>query len=208
MAFEKAWRNLRSIVEICRRNSAYDVRVAKDDEERARLWLGRKGAFGAMGRISPDMVTMDAVIPRTRLPEVLAEISRISERYGLPVANVFHAGDGNIHPLILFDSRVPDQVERIFGMSDDIMKLCVGVGGSLSGEHGIGYEKKEFMDLVFTETDLDVMMRVKRVFNPEGLLNPSKIFPSRRGCTEVGSHTTTSTAEIGKSVEEILRGTR
>jgi glycolate oxidase subunit GlcD len=197
-----------SIVEICRRNSAYDVRVAKDDEERTRLWLGRKGAFGAMGRISPDMVTMDAVIPRTRLPEVLAEISRISERYGLPVANVFHAGDGNIHPLILFDSRVPDQVERIFGMSDDIMKLCVGVGGSLSGEHGIGYEKKEYMGMVFTDTDLDVMMQVKRVFNPDGLLNPSKIFPSRRGCTEVGRHTTTSTAEIGKRVDEILRGTR
>jgi glycolate oxidase subunit GlcD len=197
-----------SIVEICRSNSAYDVRVAKDDEERTRLWLGRKGAFGAMGRISPDMVTMDAVIPRTRLPEVLAEISRISERYGLPVANVFHAGDGNIHPLILFDSRVPDQVERIFGMSDDIMKLCVGVGGSLSGEHGIGYEKKEYMDMVFTDTDLDVMMQVKRVFNPDGLLNPSKIFPSRRGCTEVGRHTTTSTAEIGKRVDEILRGTR
>lgn len=197
-----------SIAEICRRNSAYDVRVAKDDEERTRLWLGRKGAFGAMGRISPDMVTMDAVIPRTRLPEVLAEISRISERHGLPVANVFHAGDGNIHPLILFDSRVPDQVERIFGMSDDIMKLCVGVGGSLSGEHGIGYEKKEYMDMVFTDTDLDVMMQVKRVFNPDGLLNPSKIFPSRRGCTEVGRHTTTSTAEIGKRVDEILRGTR
>jgi glycolate oxidase subunit GlcD len=197
-----------AIAEICRRNGAYDVRMAKDDDERARLWLGRKGAFGAMGRISPDMITMDAVIPRTRLPEVLAEISRISERYGLPVANVFHAGDGNIHPLILFDSRVPDQVERIFGMSDDIMKLCVGVGGSLSGEHGIGYEKKEYMDMVFTDTDLDVMMQVKRVFNPDGLLNPSKIFPSRRGCTEVGRHTTTSTAEIGKRVDEVLRGSR
>jgi glycolate oxidase subunit GlcD len=196
-----------AIVEICRRNGAYDVRVAKDEEERARLWLGRKGAFGAMGRISPDMITMDAVIPRTRLPEVLTEIARISKRYGLPVANVFHAGDGNIHPLILFDSRVPDQVSRIFGMSDDIMKLCVGVGGSLSGEHGIGYEKKEYMDMVFTETDLDVMMQVKRVFNPDGLLNPSKIFPSKRGCTEVGRHTTTSTAEIGKRVDEILRGT-
>jgi len=103
---------------------------------------------------------------------------------------------------------VPDQVERIFGMSDDIMKLCVGVGGSLSGEHGIGYEKKEYMDMVFTDTDLDVMMQVKRVFNPDGLLNPSKIFPSRRGCTEVGPHTTTSTAEIGKHVDAILRGTR
>ncbi len=195
-----------AIVEICRRNNAYDVRVARDDDERARLWMGRKGAFGAMGRISPDMIVMDAVIPRTRLPEVLAEIARLSERYGLPVANVFHAGDGNIHPLILFDSRYQDQVDRIFGMSEEIMKLCVGVGGSLSGEHGIGYEKKDFMDLIFNDSDLDAMMRVKRVFNPDGLLNPSKIFPSRRGCTEVGRQTTTSTAEISKKIAEVLGG--
>ena len=197
-----------SIVEICRRNNAYEVRVAKDDDERARLWLGRKGAFGAMGRLAPDMITMDAVIPRTRLPEVLLEIDRMSARYGLGVANVFHAGDGNLHPLILFDSRYPDQVEKIFTMSEEIMKLCVSVGGSLSGEHGIGYEKKEFMGLVYDEPDLDAMMRVKRVFNPDGLLNPSKIFPTRRGCTEVGKHTTTSTAEIGKRVEEVLLGTK
>ena len=195
-----------AIVEICRRNRAYDVRVAKDDEERAKLWLGRKGAFGAMGRLAPDMITMDAVIPRTRLPEVLVAIDRMSERYGLDVANVFHAGDGNLHPLILFDSRYQDQVEKIFGMSEEIMKLCVDVGGSLSGEHGIGYEKKDFMDLVFTEADLNTMMRVKQVFNPDGLLNPAKIFPSRRGCTEIGKHTTTSTAEIGKKVEAILLG--
>jgi len=195
-----------AIVEICRRNKAYDIRVAKDDEERAKLWLGRKGAFGAMGRLAPDMITMDAVIPRTRLPEVLVAIDEMSERYGLGVANVFHAGDGNLHPLILFDSRYPDQVDKIFAMSEEIMKLCVDVGGSLSGEHGIGYEKKDFMDLVFNEGDLDSMMRVKRVFNPDGLLNPAKIFPSRRGCTEVGKHTTTSTAEIGKRVESILLG--
>jgi glycolate oxidase subunit GlcD len=195
-----------AIVDICRRNRAYEVRVAKDDDERARLWLGRKGAFGAMGRLAPDMITMDAVIPRTRLPEVLVAIDKMSERYGLSVANVFHAGDGNLHPLILFDSRYSDQVDKILGMSEEIMKLCVDVGGSLSGEHGIGYEKKDFMDLVFSEPDLDTMMRVKRVFNPDGLLNPSKIFPSRRGCTEVGKHTTTSTAEIGKRVEEVLLG--
>jgi glycolate oxidase subunit GlcD len=197
-----------SIVEICRRNNAYQVRVAKDDDERARLWLGRKGAFGAMGRLAPDMITMDAVIPRTRLPEVLVQIDRMSERYGLGVANVFHAGDGNLHPLILFDSRYPDQVDKIFTMSEEIMKLCVGVGGSLSGEHGIGYEKKDFMGLVFDDPDLDAMMRVKRVFNPEGLLNPAKIFPERRACTEVGKHATTNTAEIGKRVEEVLLGKR
>jgi glycolate oxidase subunit GlcD len=197
-----------AIVEICRKNRAYEVRVAKDDEERAKLWLGRKGAFGAMGRLAPDMITMDAVIPRTRLPEVLVAIDRMSEKYGLSVANVFHAGDGNLHPLILFDSRYSDQVDKIFAMSEDIMKLCVEVGGSLSGEHGIGYEKKDFMDLVFTEGDLETMMRVKKVFNPDGLLNPEKIFPSRRGCTEIGKHTTTNTAEIGKRVEAVLLGSR
>src|SRR6266571_4530900 len=148
-------------------NNAYEVRVAKDDDERARLWLGRKGAFGAMGRLAPDMITMDAVIPRTRLPEVLVAIDRMSERYRLSVANVFHAGDGNLHPLILFDGRHPDQVEKIFAMSEEIMRLCVDVGGALSGEHGIGYEKKDFMDLVFTPRDLETMMRVKRVFNPD-----------------------------------------
>src|SRR5262249_23962055 len=197
-----------AIVEICRRNRAYDVRVAKDDEERAKLWLGRKGAFGAMGRLAQDMITMDAVIPRTRLPEVLVAIDRMSESYGLGVANVFHASDGNLHPLILFDSRYADQVDKIFRMSEEIMKLCVNVGGSLSGEHGIGYEKKDFMDLVFNESDLDSMMRVKQVFNPDGLLNTAKIFPAPRGCTEIGKHTTTSTAEIGKRVEEILLGTK
>jgi glycolate oxidase subunit GlcD len=193
-----------AIVEICRRNQAYEIRVAKDDQERARLWMGRKGAFGAMGRISPDMIVMDSVIPRTRLPEVLAAIDRIAERYELPVANVFHAGDGNLHPLILFDSRRPDQVDKIIDMGGDIMRVCVDAGGSLSGEHGIGFEKKEFMDLVFTEDDLSVMTAVKQVFNPSGLLNPSKIFPTRRSCTEIGKQTTTSTAEIAKRVEHVL----
>src|SRR2546428_7485561 len=127
-------------VQTCALPISYEVRVAKDDDERARLWLGRKGAFGAMGRLAPDMITMDAVIPRTRLPEVLVAIDRMSSRYGLAVANVFHAGDGNLHPLILFDSRYPDQVDKIFGMSEEIMKLCVAVGGSLSGERGIGVD--------------------------------------------------------------------
>jgi glycolate oxidase len=193
-----------AIVEICRRNNAYETRVAKNDEERAKLWLGRKGAFGAMGRISPDMIVMDAVIPRTRLPEVLSAIDRFSEEYGLQVANVFHAGDGNLHPLILFDSRRQDQVDKIHGMGEAIMKLCVDVGGALSGEHGIGVEKKEFMGLVFDAEDLESMARVKRVFNPTGLLNPGKVFPTRRSCTEIGRQTTTDTAEIGRRVAEVL----
>jgi glycolate oxidase len=160
-----------------------------------------------MGRISPDMLVMDAVIPRTRLPEVLLEIDRIAARYQLPVANVFHAGDGNLHPLILFDSRRPDQVDRIFAMGEEILKLCVNVGGSLSGEHGIGCEKKDYMGMVFSDSDMDTMLRVKDVFNPEGLLNPSKIFPTRRSCTEIGKQTVTSTAEIAKRVDAVLRGT-
>lgn len=193
-----------AIVEICKKNQAYEIRVARDDQERAQLWLGRKGAFGAMGRISPDMVVMDAVIPRTQLPGVLTEIYRLADHYGLGVANVFHAGDGNLHPLILFDSRRQDQVDKILDLGGDIMKVCVDAGGALSGEHGIGIEKKEFMGLVFNETDLDVMMQVKSVFNPRGLLNPSKIFPTRRSCTEIGKGTTTSTEIIGKRVEAVL----
>jgi len=193
-----------AIVEICKKNQAYEIRVARDDQERAQLWLGRKGAFGAMGRISPDMVVMDAVIPRTQLPGVLTEIYRLADHYGLGVANVFHAGDGNLHPLILFDSRRQDQVDKILDLGGDIMKVCVDAGGALSGEHGIGIEKKEFMGLVFNETDLDVMMQVKSVFNPRGLLNPSKVFPTRRSCTEIGKGTTTNTEIIGKRVEAVL----
>lgn len=193
-----------AISEICRKNQAYEIRVAKNDQERAQLWLGRKGAFGAMGRVSPDMMVMDAVIPRTRLPEVLLEVDRLSELHGLAVANVFHAGDGNLHPLILFDSRFPDQVERIHDLGAAIMKVCVDAGGALSGEHGIGVEKKEFMGLIFSEDDLAVMAEVKSVFNPTSMLNPSKIFPTRRACSEIGRSNTTSTAEIAKRVESVL----
>src|SRR5262249_6453217 len=134
------------------------------------------------------------------------EIDRIAQRYGLPVANVFHAGDGNLHPLILFDGRRADQLERIFAMGEEVLKICVEVGGSLSGEHGIGYEKKEYMGMVFSESDLETMLRVKAVFNPKGLLNPEKVFPSRRSCTEIGKQTVTSTEEIGRRVESVLRG--
>ncbi len=194
------------ITAICEKNQAYEIRVAKNDQERAQLWLGRKGAFGAMGRISPDMIVMDAVIPRTHLPDVLGEVDRLAEKYGLGIANVFHAGDGNLHPLILFDSRYPEQVEKIHDLSAEIMKVCVDVGGALSGEHGIGIEKKEFMGLIFSEDDLNVMAAVKSVFNPTAKLNPAKIFPSRRACSEIGHTTTTNAVEIGKRVEAILLG--
>jgi glycolate oxidase len=137
---------------------------------------------------------------------VLLEVDRLSELHGLAVANVFHAGDGNLHPLILFDSRYPDQVERIHKLGEAIMRVCVDAGGALSGEHGIGIEKKEFMGLIFNDTDLDVMGDVKSVFNPTAMLNPSKIFPSRHACSEIGRSTTTSTAAIGKRVEAMLLG--
>ena len=194
-----------AIVRICEQNDSYDIRVAADDEQRNRLWLGRKGAFGAMGRISPDMIVMDAVIPRTRLPEVLKDIDRISKEYDLPVANVFHAGDGNLHPLILFDGRQADQVDRIFAMGEEIMEVCVAVGGALSGEHGIGVEKKDYMPMVFGENDLEVMLRAKGVFNPRGLLNPGKIFPTRGACTEVGPGVT-STAEAARRIDRYVAG--
>jgi glycolate oxidase subunit GlcD len=194
-----------AIVAICRAHGAFDIRVAANDEERERIWMGRKGAFGAMGRISPDMIVMDAVIPRTRLPEVMARIESISAEYGLPVANVFHAGDGNLHPLILFDGRDSDQVDRIHRMSEAIMSACVRVGGTLSGEHGIGVEKKEFMPMVFNEEDLAAMRRVRDVFNPTGLLNPGKIFPTRGACTEVGPGVT-RTAEAARRVGKYVLG--
>jgi glycolate oxidase subunit GlcD len=173
-------------VEICLRNNARAVRVAKDDAERMKLWAARKRAFGAMGRIKADLMVQDAVIPRSRLPEVLDEIYRIAERYGLTVANVFHAGDGNLHPNISFDGRDPDQVERVEAASKEIMELCVGVGGSITGEHGVGMDKIESMRLIFSENDLERMLAVRDVFNPAGLCNPGKVVPTTKTCRFCG----------------------
>ena len=168
--------------DICLRNSARAVRVAKDAAERDRLWAARKRAFGAMGRIRTDLMVQDAVIPRSRLPEVLDEIYRIAERYNLTVANVFHAGDGNLHPNISFDGRDPDQVRRVEAASREIMQLCVGVGGSITGEHGVGMDKIESMRLIFSDSDMQRMLAVKDVFNPDGLCNPGKVIPTTKTC--------------------------
>lgn len=173
-------------VEICLRNNARAVRVAQDDTERARLWAARKRAFGAMGRIKADLMVQDAVIPRSRLPEVLDEIYRIAARYNLMVANVFHAGDGNLHPNISFDGRDPDQVRRVEGASKEIMQLCVSVGGTITGEHGVGIDKIESMRLIFTDEDLDKMLAVRDVFNPSGLCNPGKVIPTTKTCRYCG----------------------
>jgi len=174
------------VVEICQRNHARAVRVAKDAAERDRLWAARKRAFGAMGRIKADLMVQDAVIPRSRLPEVLDEIYKIAARHHLTVANVFHAGDGNLHPNISFDGRDPDQVSRVTAASKEIMELCVGVGGSITGEHGVGMDKIESMRLIFSESDMDRMLSLRDVFNPKGLCNPGKVIPSYKTCRFCG----------------------
>jgi glycolate oxidase len=174
----------RRVEEICRRHDAAEIRLARDDAERALLWKGRKAAFAAAGRISPDYYVQDGVIPRTTLPQVLAEIERMSERHGLRVANVFHAGDGNLHPLILYDNKQPGALERAEEFGADILRLCVAVGGSISGEHGIGHDKKAYMPVMFTDDDLDTQQMVRCAFDPKHLANPTKVFPTPRLCGE------------------------
>src|SRR5689334_20137744 len=173
-------------VAICLRSSARAVRVAKDDAERTKLWAARKRAFGAMGRIAADLMVQDAVIPRSRLPEVLDQIYRIAEKHRLMVANVFHAGDGNLHPNISFDGRDSDERRRVEQASKEIMRLCVGVGGSITGEHGVGMDKIESMRLIFSENDMDRMLSLRDVFNPKGLCNPGKVIPSYKTCRFCG----------------------
>ena len=175
---------LAAVSAICTSCGAREVRAAADAADRERLWKGRKGAFGAMGRISPDYYVQDGVIPRSRLPSVLRAVEAIGRRYELRIANVFHAGDGNLHPLILFDRRAAGELERAIAAGADILRACVEHGGSISGEHGIGLEKRDCMTLQFSVDDLALMARVKRAFNPTGLCNPGKIFPTGRRCGE------------------------
>ena len=173
------------VEEICRECGAVELRVATTDAERALFWKGRKAAFAAMGRVSHDYYVQDGVVPRTRLPEVLDRIGRLEEQYGLRVGNVFHAGDGNLHPLVLYDRRNPGEPERAKELAESILEICMDVGGALTGEHGIGTDKACRMPLMFSETDLETMTRVRRAFDPEGLCNPGKIFPTPRLCGEV-----------------------
>src|SRR5438128_2384299 len=174
------------IVEACRDSGAREVRTARDEAERQLLWKGRKSAFGAYGRVSPAYMVMDGVIPRTRLPYVLNRVNQIVETHGLRVGNVFHAGDGNLHPNILYDPRIPGEEARVVAAGAEIMKVCAEVGGSISGEHGIGLEKADFMPFIFSAADLEFMRRLKDAFNPGGLCNPGKIFPTKKSCVEVG----------------------
>jgi glycolate oxidase subunit GlcD len=169
---------------ICRKHGARDVKTASDERERKRLWAARKGAFGAMGRISPDTMLQDAVVPRSRLPEVLAATYRIGAKYGLRVANVFHAGDGNLHPFLCFDARHPEEVVRVKEASRELMETCVRAGGSITGEHGVGLDKSDYLPLIFSADDMDTMLRVRAAFDPTGLCNPGKIIPTSRSCGE------------------------
>jgi glycolate oxidase len=173
------------VTAICERNGSDDVRVAQDEPERQRFWKARKAAFAAMGRISPNYFVQDGVIPRTKLPEVLERIDGLSQEYGLIVANVFHAGDGNLHPLVCFDGAVEGEAERAEELSGRILDVCLEAGGSITGEHGVGVDKKRHMPKMFAEPDLDTFQRLRCAFDPAGLANPGKVMPTPRLCGEV-----------------------
>ena len=174
---------VQGIAEAC---GATTLRVSQSEAERESFWAGRKAAFPAIGRISPDYYCMDGTIPRGRLPEVLKRIGEFSEKYGLAVANVFHAGDGNLHPLILYDANIPGELEKTEAFGADILRLCVEVGGVLTGEHGVGVEKRDLMGVMFNEADLNQQQRLKCAFDPDGYLNPGKVFPTLHRCAELG----------------------
>ncbi|MFW6359893.1 MAG: glycolate oxidase subunit GlcD [Chroococcales cyanobacterium] len=176
--------NKERVAQVCKQNGARNITSANDPETRLQLWKGRKAAFAAAGLMSPDYFVQDGVVPRTQLAGVLQEIEALSEKYGYQVANVFHAGDGNLHPLILYDNAVEGAFEQVEELGGEILKLCVKAGGSISGEHGIGADKNCYMPDMFNETDLETMQYVRQVFNPKGLANPGKLFPTPRTCGE------------------------
>ncbi|MDX1977620.1 MAG: glycolate oxidase subunit GlcD [Pseudanabaenaceae cyanobacterium bins.68] len=176
--------NAAQIKQICMQNGARNIAIATDLDTRLKLWKGRKAAFAAMGKVSPDYYVQDGVIPRTKLTWVLSEIAKLGDRYGYPVANVFHAGDGNLHPLIPFDQKQPGALAKVEELAGEILKLCVQVGGSISGEHGIGADKRCYMPEMFSESDLETMQWVRSVFDPQQIANPGKIFPTPRTCGE------------------------
>jgi glycolate oxidase len=176
---------LETVVALCERGGASSVRVARDEAERELIWRARKSAFAAMGRISPNYFVQDGVIPRTRLADVLRRIDELAEEYGLRVANVFHAGDGNLHPLVCFDGRVAGEPERAEELAGAIVRVCVDAGGSITGEHGVGVDKKRHMPAMFSEPDLEAFQRLRCAFDPAGLANPGKVMPTPRLCGEV-----------------------
>jgi glycolate oxidase len=176
---------IRRAREICAQNHARDVKLAKNDAERQRLWKGRKGAFGAMGVLAPNYYVQDGVVPRSQLPEMMRRVAAISKQFDLRIANVFHAGDGNLHPNILFDMRRPGELERVIEAGAATLRACIELGGSITGEHGVGLEKKAYIGLLFSEADLEAMARVRRAFDPDGRFNPAKLFPTPASCGEI-----------------------
>lgn len=173
------------IQQVCLESKAREVRIARSEEERDLLWKGRKNAFGAVGRVSPTYYVQDGVVPRTRIADTLRFIYKVSEKYDLQISNIFHAGDGNLHPIILFDERDPEQLERTKQAGAEILQYCIDVGGTITGEHGIGMEKNDMMPAIFTEESLDMMERLIKVFNPDRRLNPGKLLPTGKGCLEI-----------------------
>ncbi|WP_202077515.1 FAD-linked oxidase C-terminal domain-containing protein [Caldalkalibacillus salinus] len=176
---------VQEILEVCQKRQVREVKVAQDEQERARWWANRKTGFGAMGAISPDYLVQDGVIPRSKLPEVLQKINEISEAYGLRIANIFHAGDGNLHPLVLFDARKPGETEKALKAGSACLQACADVGGTITGEHGVGIEKVDEMRMVFNEEEINAQTDIRDVFNPKGLLNAGKLFPTPGRCAEV-----------------------
>ncbi|HIC22247.1 MAG TPA: FAD-binding oxidoreductase, partial [Planctomycetes bacterium] len=182
-ALEEATAEVR---DACLNSSSIDFEEADDEAARERLWRGRKGAFGAMGRIASDLYVLDAVVPRTRLAEAITGIQKIGHKHGVHLSNVFHAGDGNLHPNISFDAADPEQRQRVLAAGDEILRLCVGLGGTLSGEHGIGIEKQDHMPLIFSDEQLESQRLLRKAVDTQGLANPGKILPTGRSCVEAG----------------------
>ena len=183
---EEVAEGIARVRELLLKQSATEVRTARDEAERLRLWAGRKSAFPAVGRLAPDYYCMDGTIPRKHLATVLKRIGELSKEYGLPVANVFHAGDGNLHPLILYDANKPGQIERAEALGGKILELCIAVGGTITGEHGVGIEKINHMCVQFTKEELSQFHAVRAAFDPDGILNPGKAVPTLARCAEFG----------------------
>ncbi len=195
---EEARQQSQAVGGVCRELGARELRIGFSQEERERLWAGRKGALGALGRLAPSYYILDGVVPRTKLPAVLRGVYEACHRFGFLVANVFHAGDGNLHPNIMFDERVPGATQRVLALGEEIMRLCVDAGGSITGEHGVGYEKRNYMSWIFSDDDLAVMAGLKAAFgSAEGGFNPGKLFPSSKGCGEVSSRMRAAIAKVG-----------
>ena len=174
-----------AITEVCSAHRAREVRMARDEAERELLWKGRKNAFGALGRLAPSNYVHDGVIPRTKLPQTLRRIQEIGAQFDFQIGNIFHAGDGNLHPIVLYNPRDAAQFQRALEAAAEIIRYCVETGGALTGEHGVGMEKSELMPLLFSDADFDLMLRVHDAFNPDCSLNPGKIFPRSKGCGEI-----------------------